>query len=315
MNYSDILSLSTSWNIRRHTNGKDLVDEITDLGFRKLELNYNVTREMAEEILPMVDKGRIEITSIHNVFPKIYDESFGTDSLLLGYPDPSMRAKAVELTIGAVEYAARFNAPAVVIHPGEVPVPRDYNRLLEDMLLDGRKDTEEYRALYKEMIELRSSGSPAYVELIRQSLEQICDYIEKKNYKVALGLENRTRCYQIPVFQEVHTLLKGLEGLPVYFWYDVGHGMLLEQMGMFDNYEEAEQLVERTIGAHIHDIIDCSDHFCPYQYSDKLDKYLDIIGQIPIKVLELGRDCKPDEICRSAEILAEKLSKISKGSQ
>ena len=229
--------------------------------------------------------------------------------IMLGYSDPN-EAKAVELTIGAVEYAARFNAPAVVIHPGEVPVPRDYNRLLEDMLLDGRKETEEYRALYKEMIELRSSGSPAYVELIRQSLEQICDYIERKNYKVALGLENRTRCYQIPVFQEVHTLLKGLEGLPVYFWYDVGHGMLLEQMGMFDNYEEAEQLVEQTIGAHIHDIIDCAS-FCPYQYPDKLDKYLDIIGQIPTRFWNLTGH-KPDEIRRSAEI-HRKAGKISKG--
>ena len=49
------------------------------------------------------------------------------------------------------------------------------------------------------------------------------------------GLENRTRCYQIPVFYEVHNLLEGLKDLPVFFGM-VGHGMLLEQMGMFDSY-------------------------------------------------------------------------------
>ena len=307
MDNSNIFSLSTSWNVRRHTSGKEMINEIIALGYDKVELSYNVTREMAEEILPMAERGKIKVTSIHNVFPKISDDAFGTDSLLLGYPDPEMRRRAVDYTINTIEYAVRFGASAVVIHPGEVPVSKDYNKMLEELLLEGKKDTPEYKALYEEMLNVRESGSPAYVELIRQSVETICEYIVKKGYGIALGLENRTRCYQIPVFYEVHTLLEGLKDLPVFFWYDVGHGMLLEQMGMFDSYKEAGALVERTIGVHIHDILDCTDHLCPYQFSDKMDKYIDIIRKIPLKVMELGRSCKAEDIRRSTQIMLAKL--------
>lgn len=307
MRYSDIFSLSTAWNISRHKTGRGLIEELKTTGFNKIELNYHVTREMAEEIMPLVDRGEIEITSIHNVFPKVFDDEYGTDSLLLGYPDPDKRKKSINLTIGSVEYAARFNARTVVIHPGEIPVPQNYNMLLENLIMQGKKNSPEYIALYSEMLEVREAGSPKYVELIRQSLESVCEYIAKKGYNIALGLENRTRCYQIPVFHEVHTLLDGLKGLPVYFWYDVGHGMLLEQLGMFDNHKDAAALKNRTIGMHIHDIIGCSDHFCPYQFSDKLDKYLDIIREVPIKVFEVGRSCNAEDIRKSAEILAGKL--------
>jgi len=307
MDFADIFSLSTAWNAKRHTSGKRMIEEIKAAGFKKVELNYNVTGEMAGEIMDLVEAGDIEVSSIHNVFPKVFDKTYDTDSMLLGYPDPEKRKRSVELTIGSVEYAARFNARVVVIHPGEVPVSKNYNKLLEDLIIQGKRNTAEYDALYREMLEVRETGSPAYVELIRQSVEEICEHIAKKGYNVVLGLENRTRCYQIPVFHEVHTLLDRLKGLPVYFWYDVGHGMLLEQMGMFDNRKEALQVLDRTIGVHIHDIVGCDDHFCPYIFTDKIDKYLDIINEIPIKVMEIGSDSKAEDIARSAEILASRL--------
>lgn len=43
-------SFSTCWNIKRHSNGKSLIEEKRELGFRYVELNYNVTEAMMESI-------------------------------------------------------------------------------------------------------------------------------------------------------------------------------------------------------------------------------------------------------------------------
>lgn len=53
-----IFSFSTCWNIKRHTAGDAMLREIRDLGFQRVELNYNVTKEMLETIEPMLERGR-----------------------------------------------------------------------------------------------------------------------------------------------------------------------------------------------------------------------------------------------------------------
>ena len=52
-------SFSTCWNIRRHPVGEDMIREIAELGFRRVELNYNVTKEMLTTIEPMIERGRL----------------------------------------------------------------------------------------------------------------------------------------------------------------------------------------------------------------------------------------------------------------
>jgi sugar phosphate isomerase/epimerase len=308
MDFNDLFSLSTCWNIDRHHSARALVDELRETGFRRFELNYHVTREMAEDIVPMVKRGEIGISSVHNVFPEVYDETYGTDSLLLGYPDAEKRRRAIELTLGSVEYAARYGAAAVVIHPGEIPLPLPYEDIFERMYDEGKIHSEEYERVYAEFRRLRAEGSPRYCGLIRDSLETICEHMAKKGWDVKLGIETRSMCHQIPDFDEAHRMLDGLKGLPVYFWNDIGHGMGLEQLGMFDCHTESLGILGRTIGMHIHDVRGNSGHFCPYRVSDKVDKYLDIIRAVPIKVLEVGRECDAAIIRQSAETLANKLS-------
>jgi hypothetical protein len=59
-------SFSTCWNIKRHTAGSGMLREIRDLGFRRVELNYNVTKEMLTAIEPMIERGEIGI-SVSNI--------------------------------------------------------------------------------------------------------------------------------------------------------------------------------------------------------------------------------------------------------
>ena len=52
-------SLSTNWNVRRHTEGEALSDEILALGFDALELGYHTTEELAAGIRRRVQAGRV----------------------------------------------------------------------------------------------------------------------------------------------------------------------------------------------------------------------------------------------------------------
>ena len=102
-----------------------MIEEIKELGFRHVEFNYNVTEEMMKTIEPMIEKGEIGVSSVHNVFPFIDDKDYDTDSVMLGFDDEVKRKRSVELLIRSMEYANRYGAKAVVVHPGEVPF--EYN--------------------------------------------------------------------------------------------------------------------------------------------------------------------------------------------
>lgn len=307
----DLFSFSSTWNGHNNSSGAVLMEEIRALGFKKVELNYKISEEKLATILPMLENDVIEVTSVHNVFPRVDDPAYDTDSLLLGYPDSEKRKKSISLTKRSVDYAAMLGAKAVVIHPGEVPINEKgcYDVLLKELYRLGKKDTEQYKRLFNEMMHYREKNSMKYVELIRQSLEEISEYIIKKNYKVVLGIENRAMCHQIPDFKEAHYLLNQLEGCPVYFWYDIGHGMVLDNIGMFNNLKEVYQIKDRIIGLHIHDAVGVSDHWTPYIHSNNMDRFVDLIKDIPVKVLELGGKNKPEEIKKGVAMLYEKLRK------
>lgn len=306
----DMFSFSTSWNWRHGNNGRILMEEIKQLGFSQVELNYRISKEMLETIVPMVEKGEIKVSSVHNVFPEVKNPDYDTDSQLLGYEDEGKRRVSIELTKGSVDYAAELGAKAVVIHPGEVPVSKErhYDILLKNIYREGLKASAEYKALFEEMLNHREKSSRKYVLNIKNSLEEIAEYIEKKNYNIKLGIENRAMCHQIPIFTEMSFLLEELKGLPVYFWYDIGHGMMMSNLGMFSHLD-VYKMKDKILGVHIHDAIGVDDHWTPYILSKNIDNYIDLIKDAPIKVLELGAKNPPEDIVRGVKILAEKVVK------
>lgn len=98
--------------------GRELVEEIRQLGFSRVELNYNITREMLTTIELMIERGEIGISSVYNTFPHTPDPDYGTNSVLLGFDDETKRQRAIELLVQSVEYAHQYGAKAVIVHPG-----------------------------------------------------------------------------------------------------------------------------------------------------------------------------------------------------
>ncbi|MBW5447778.1 TIM barrel protein [Cohnella sp. CFH 77786] len=304
-------SFSTCWNVKRHTVGREMVEEIRSLGFRQVELNYNVTTELLATIEPMIERGEIGVSSVHNTFPHVGDPDYGTDSVLLGFDDEEKRKRAVELLVKSAEYADRYGAKAVVVHPGEVPFDYNIDHELKAIYEEQGRDSEAYRNLWKEMLVRRESLSGRYLQRIRRSLEEACERIASRGWDVAIGIETRSRCYQIPTLREAKAVIDGMIGAPVGLWYDFGHGMMMERMGLYDNAQDIDLIKDHVVGVHIHETIGLSDHWCPYVQSGDntyFDRFLPIIAAAPVKVYELKAACRPEEIEESHDLLTSKLA-------
>lgn len=307
-------SFSTCWNIKRHTSGADMVQEIADLGFRRLELNYNVTEDMLATIEPMIERGEIGISSVHNTFPHVPDPDYGTDSVLLGFEDEEKRKRAIDLLVGSAEYAHRYGAEAVVVHPGEVPFEPDISKELSRLYHDEGRDSPAYRSKWEELMERREALAAGYVQKIIASLDEVCNKAISKGIKVRFGIETRSRPQQIPTLAEAKTIIQALRGAPVGIWYDTGHAIMMDRLGLYDSVGEMDGLMDDIVGVHIHETLGLSDHWCPYVHSKDMnfyDAYLPMIRRAQVKVYELKAACKLEEIHESHALLMSKLAEAA----
>lgn len=289
------LALSTMWNYRKASSGEELMDQLMALGFTKTELNYRVKPEWLPGIERYIKEGRIRAVSVHNVFPETKDGRFGTDSVLLGYADESLRSRAVELSKRSIDWACRLGAGAVVFHPTEVPLsPEQYDVPLKKMIAAHETDSEAYRTLRAEMIEKRKAAP--YLSKTLKSIEELCDYVTKNRLPVRLGMENRAMCHQAPIFSEFEIIAERFEGSPAGIWLDTGHAIMMMEMGL-QSLPLSESVKRNIVGMHIHDAVDGLDHYAPCTLpGDVLAPFREYIQASPIKVLELSGRLAAQEI-------------------
>ena len=225
------LAISTMWNFRKAHSGEELIDQLTALGFSRVELNYQVRAEWLSGIRRRIDEGAIKVSSVHNVFPKTLDKKFDTDSIMLGYEDESLRQQAVELAKGSVEWACVLGAGAVVFHPTEVPMSPDaFDVPLKALNKAHQTDTPEYKALHARMIAARQAQP--YLDRMMKSIDELATYVTKYNLPVKLGMENRAMCHQCPIYSEFDMIADRFAGGPVGIWLDTGHAIMMEEMGL-----------------------------------------------------------------------------------
>ena len=288
-------ALSTMWNYSKADSGEALMDQILSLGFSSAELNYQVKAEWLPAIEQYIKEGRVRVSSVHNVFPKIYDERFDTDSVLLGYEDSALRKQSIELGKRSINWACRLGAKAVVFHPAEIPLDRErYDHPLKMMLAEGRGNTPEFHELQAELLEARRTEP--YLDRMCQSIEELADYVVSHHLPVKLGMENRSMAHQIPVFSEFDLIAERFGGGPVGIWLDTGHAIMMRELGL-QHLPLSKAAARSIVGMHIHDAVNGRDHYAPYSLQgDVLDPFMPYIIKSPIKVLELSGRLSPDEI-------------------
>lgn len=301
------LVLSTSWNAYRHEDADRMIFEIKELGFRRIELSFNLTSDMVRLIGQAVKKAEIEVTSLHNFCPIPFGVKRSAalpDHYSMASLDEAERALAVRQTKTTIETAASLGASAVVLHCGMVEMDDKMSSLVK-MYSAGLKDTSEFLALRSSVEADRKARAKAHFESALKSLEELEAYARSMN--VLLGAETRFYFREIPSYQEIGGILERFKSSNIGYWHDIGHAQVMENLGFSLHKEYLESYCGRLIGMHIHDLTGCSDHKAPGSGEFDFTKVLPYLRKDTIKVIEAHRSATAAEIKAGIKLLENNL--------
>lgn len=297
-----MIALSTSWNSYRFNSAKEMVEEIISLGFSEIELScYYATREKVEELRKLVEEKVIRVKSVHNFCPIIEENYEGFMYYSLTSDNEQERKKSIEYTKLTIDYASFLNASAVVVHVGEIPV-ENLQYKIYNLRKENGTNSQEYKILLARALKEREDKKEIYWQRAIKGMEIISSYAEKK--KIKIGVENRYFYFEIPDIEEIGKLIEYFPNV-VYYWHDVGHAQTMENIGVVEHISFLKNYREKMLGIHLHDISGISDHRAPSYGEINFKIIKDNIKKDVIKVMELNRAVKKEELKRGKEFLKE----------
>jgi sugar phosphate isomerase/epimerase len=255
-------SFSTCWNSHRHTDGREMLREIRELGFEYAELSHGIRISLVPGILDAVAAGEIKISTLHNFCPLPLGVNHAAPNLYeFSDERPRQRELAVKHTLKTFELAERLKAAVVVLHLGSIEM-KDYTDKLCDLLERGEKKSPKYEKLCAEVSKTLDAKKEKFFERTKQTLRQILPEAEKRGLK--LGCENRQALEEIPVDSDFQFLFRELSSPAMCYWHDCGHAQIKENLGFIHHVLHLESLRERLAGFHVHDVqFPARDHAAP----------------------------------------------------
>ncbi len=261
-----MLAFSTCWNNSRHSDGEQMVDEILELGFSRLELSHGMTIAKVPGLRRAFELGKFTCVGVHNYFPSPVE-------VIIDAPDayeytshrPLERERAMDMTMRTLELAAEFKAQYVVLHMGSVPMKSSrWTKRLTAMVADGLHDTPKFAAERINFVKKREKIAPRYYQRAIEALEQIAEKAGELGLKLAV--ESRSRYEDMPTEREMIRLQDHFADHPaVGYWHDFGHVQLKHNLGLLDHDQWLETMAPRLLGAHVHDVQwPARDHRVPF---------------------------------------------------
>jgi len=245
-------SFSTCWNSHRHTDGRALLREIRELGFEYAELSHGTRISLAPGIMEAVQAGDIKISSLHNFCPLPMGVNFAAPNLYQFSDErPRERELAERYTVKTIEFAARLQAPLVVLHCGSIEMKPYTDKLLE-MVGRGERESDKYRKLCEEMEGKRESRKEKPFQRVLECLKKILP--EAVSRGVQLGVENRQSLEELPIESDYKFLFRQIDSPNLGYWHDTGHAQIKENLGFLQHAMHLESLRDRLLGVHIHDV-------------------------------------------------------------
>jgi sugar phosphate isomerase/epimerase len=230
-----------------------------ELGFEHAEINYVIPPSGVEAL---IDSETIAFSSVHSPCPRVkLPNGKMSDALNLAATDEEERALAVQVAKASVDTAVRAAARLLVVHLGGIPHVLDEEKRLRKLYDEGVRDGAEVERLRKSGKEKRHAEAPKLFPHARRSLAEIAEYAAANG--VTIGLENRYHYHEFPDPDELPVLLADYPPAVAGFWLDVGHAEVLDRLGFIDHHRWLDELGERCVGAHVHDVDGLADHRAP----------------------------------------------------
>ncbi len=293
-----MISFSTCWNATRNHSGSKIIQEIKELGFDWIEVNFQVSAFKFEEIKKIKQDNKIQISSLHNVAPM--PEGFDPHTVHKAFPlnstDDDFSQKSIVLTKNTIDKAQGLGAQAVVLHLGEAGVPEVLNLEQEYIKAKMKKmsESDELQELQDRLILERKKISKVGTEKIIQGLKELIPYAQDKNIK--LGFENRYYYSQFPTLEEMGIILEEFPNTNVGLWLDLGHQATSEYLGFIEKNAYLHKFGHRLIGTHLMDCQEIYDHKAPGTGNIDYSSLKNYLKEDTLKVLELGTKVSPSEI-------------------
>jgi sugar phosphate isomerase/epimerase len=297
------LALSTSWNAFRFTSADEFLAEIRSLGFKKIELSFNLSSSMTVDIAGCLNKHGMEVVSVHNYCPTpqglAVDEAL-PDCFSMSSPDEKERQLAVKYTKATIDTARFLGAEAVVLHCGRVEIP-DKTRELISLAKNSGNDSKYFVELRDEAIKQRAVSSVLFFENTLKSLGELNRYAEAAN--VSLGIENRFYYREIPSYEETGIILKEYKGSRIFYWHDAGHARIMEDLGFSRQVDYLCSYGGSMLGMHLHDVWDFTDHLAPSQGDLDFSLFKPFVKNDTLKVMEVHYPVAKADLMKGREFL------------
>lgn len=240
-----------------------MIQEILDLGFKRVELGHGVRLSLMDGVLKAAEKGVVKFTSLHNFCPLPVEITRPSpDCYQFSSHDARERERAVKFTFQTIDFAERLGARYVVLHMGRVPMD-DYTDRLIRMAETGLENSREYVRVKLEAVRKREAAAERCVERSRECLARIIDFAGERG--IRLGVESRHSFEEIPSEREMIALLNEFAVPEVGYWHDFGHVQVKHNLGFLDHVEWMERVGERLFACHLHDTqYPGRDHMPPF---------------------------------------------------
>jgi sugar phosphate isomerase/epimerase len=301
-----MISFSTCWNSSRHTAGDEMLREIkTELGFDLIELGHGIRISLMPGIQKMFEAGEVRFSSLHNFCP-LPVEVMGAspDCYTFSTTSARERERAVRQTLQTIDFAARLEAPFVVLHLGRVPI-KPVTEPLIALAKAGEIYSRDYVRRKVDAVAKREAAAPIYLENVKECLKPIMEHAAAKN--IRLGIEGRRGYEEIPSEREMIPLLDELNSPLVGYWHDFGHIQIKENLGFVDHAEWLRTIGPRTLGCHVQDCVwPAQDHQPPFAGSVDLEKLVPLLPSTCLLVWEMSPRKTVEEIRRSLTVWKER---------
>lgn len=314
-NIADRLSLSSCWCSARHTDGRAMVDEMLELGFRRIELSHGIRLSLVPGILDAVESGVVEISSVHNFCPLPGSVQFAAPNL---YEPSTADVREADLwfrySMQTLDFAVKVGADRVVMHSGSVhfffwsPEKRldkwvDQSDLaVHELAADGDFIKRRDRVLRS-----IARGAKKTMPRIAENYRRLLPEVEARGLK--LCLENREGLEEMPLDGEHESLLAEL-ATPEHavYWHDTGHAQIKHQLGLIDHRSHLEAMAPRLGGFHLHDVSEAGrDHQVPGTGTIDFGMIAEFVRPDHTLVLELSPKLSPDQVRVSRDYILETL--------